>query len=247
MKKTVKIIALIITLCTMLSMLSGCSFIDDLRKSKIVINEKGNLVYKDNEYIKLEKTDTLYFNYDYNFDEEILAGKDEEPILYTFFKGEYCDLSKDKVLIQTFGGDIYCREDKYESVTDKIKNGFTAEKYIYTYEIYIENGYDYEWEEKIHTLTESDLAKVNEIFETVEPITNGTYMISNSIYNVEIYGCSKDLIFRKYAFDIFYLDGKYYIQKEDERYNPYVYEVPEKYNSDFKKLIKNYVDNYENY
>ena len=247
MKKAVKIIALISVVCIMMSVLSGCSFIDDLRKGKIIINEDGSLVYKDAEYIKLEKTGELYFNYDYTSEGEIFIGKEEEPILYSFFNGEYCSISKDKALIETFDGDIYCRKDKYESVDDKLKNGFSLERYIYTYEIYNDSPYEYEWEEKVYTLTESDLAKVNEIFETVDPITDGENMIGNSSYYVEIYGCSKDLLFRKYVFDIFYLDNKYYIQKVDDRYNPYVYEVPAKYKSDIERMIKDYVDNYDNY
>ncbi len=247
MKKTVKIVALISIVCIMMSTLSGCSFINDLREGKVVVDEKGDLFYKNNVYIKLDKDcEELYFDYDFNTEQEMYISKEEEPVLYGFFKSDFCSLSRDKLLIEDFEGNIYCREDKYDSVVEKIENGFTPEKYMYTYEVYKEGSFlDYEWEEKIRYLTDSDFEKIDEVFEKVHPITNGSNMISNSYYCVEMYGCTEDLLFRKYAFDIFYLDDKYYLQTEDEYYNPLVYEVPAKYNKDFKKMIKEYVDSFD--
>lgn len=247
MKKIVKIVALISILCVMMSALSGCSYIDDLRQGKVVLDENGNLIYKDNVYIKLEEyCDELYIDYDFNKELEMYISKEEEPVLYGYFKMDFCSLSKDEILIEDFDGEIYCREDKYDSVVDKIENGFTPKKYMYTYEVYKEGSFlDYEWEEKIRYLTESDLAKAKEVFASVPPIENGANMINNSDYYVEVYGCTEDLMFRDYVFDIFYLDGKYYLQTEDEYYNPLVYEVLAKYNKDFKKMIKEYADSFD--
>ena len=167
MKKTVKVVAIISILCIMISALSGCSFIEDLRRGKVVADENGNLIYKDNVYIKLEEyCDELYVDYDIDTELEMYVAKEEEPVLYGYFKMNFCSLSKDEILIEDFNGEIYCREDKYDSVSERIENGFTPEKYMYTYEVYKEDysfmEYDM-WEEQIRYLTDSDLAKIEEI------------------------------------------------------------------------------------
>ena len=215
MKKTVRIIALISIICMIMSMLSGCLFIDDLRESKIVADKNGNLRYKNKVYIMLgDNQGDLYFDYNYSTENTLYLMKEEEPVLYGYFNDEYCELSRDEILIQDFEGNLYCRKDKYDSVIDRIENGFTPEAYMYTYEKYNDTSlFDYSWEQKERYLNDSDLEMINDIMTNVTPITNGSYMLDNSDYYVEIYGCSKDLLFRESVYSIFYLDNKYLIHK----------------------------------
>ena len=166
MKKTVKIMALISVICIMMASLSGCNFIKDLRSNRIVKNEDGNLLYDGKVYIKLPECGDLYFKYDYSSDQILYIAEKDEPVLYSYFKSDYCDLSKDKILIEDYNCDVYCREDKYDSVIQRIENGFTCEKYIYTYEVYDESEdlFDYSWEEKDRLFNDSEVEMINNIF-----------------------------------------------------------------------------------
>ena len=241
MKKIIKIIALVSIVFIVASMLSGCSFIKNLKENRVTVDKEGNLIYKDVKYIKIENSDDLYFEYDFDNEETIVIAKDDsEPILYSLFSSNYCDLSKNGILLEDSEANLYCREDKYADITGKIKNGFTPKKYIYTYEIYDEED-DFTWEEKVYYLTEEDIKVISDIFSNTKPIANAQNLSENSDYCVVIDGCTEDLMLRKFEFYIFTLDGKYYLEREDELYNPIVYQVPQEYNSRFKKIMKAYI------
>ncbi len=244
MKRLIKFIALISVVCIVSTLLSGCSFIKELKENKVVINENGDLVYKNNVYKKLSDTEDLYIDYDFSEDTMSYALKEDEPILYGFIKSEICEISKDKLLIEDIEGNIYCREDKYESTQENIEGGFTPEKYIYTYEVdnEQENWFEeYTWETKVRYITDDEMAVINEIFTKTTPNLNASELSYESDYMVDISACSEDLMLRKFAFYIFVIDDKYYLEKEDNYYNSIVYEIPEQYNKTFKKIMAEYV------
>ena len=116
----------------MITVLSGCDFGHD----KIQENVDGSLIFLGKRYIKLEKSDDIYFKYDYNNDGYYISKEGESWFSDFLEDGDYCEVSKDKYFIEDFDGEIYCREDKYKSVAERTENGFEPEKYLYTYEEY---------------------------------------------------------------------------------------------------------------
>lgn len=244
MKRIVKVIALISVICIIVTMFSGCNLISELRENRVFLNENGDLVHKDAVYKKLENSDELHFEYNYADERTYYVLKKDEPILYGPLSSRFCDISADKIFIDYYDEGIYCREDKYEYVKERIKKGFIPEKYIYTYDVEIDSDgwFDsFTYETKIHYMTDFDMKIINEIFAHSRVLSNSSDFGYNNDYWVEIYECSEDLLFRRQSFDILSLDGKYYLQKW---YNNevLVYEVPKAHNKTFEKIIKDYVD-----
>lgn len=246
MKKVFRIISVLIIVSIICLSFSGCGVIEELRKSRINVNEKGNIEYNGKEYIRLENAEDIYIDYD--LEKSLFLGKAEEPLLYSAIAGRmnFYSISTDGIFIDNDSTEVYCREDKYESVSERLLNGYEKERYIYNYDVLQEDEEGFEaYVTKNYELTEANKELIDTIFNTVEPITNATELHTYSDYLVEVYGCSGDLILREYAFDIFLTDGKYYLQREDEYHNYIVYEIPNQYYEEIKEIIAPYVKSYD--
>ena len=132
MKKFIRFVALLVLLCISLS---GCSYLDELRASRAVSNEDDTIVICDGvRYLLLPEN--KYFYPDFTDDSTIYFIDDEEiPLLLTDILGSWGYKSKDGRFLQDDSAitQNYCREDLYDSIVERMNEGFEPELYCYSY------------------------------------------------------------------------------------------------------------------
>jgi len=240
MKKVLKSISICLILMVICLAFSGCSMLDEIRETRINLTENGNLVYNGHEYILLPECEYINPIFDYNSPLLYLAD-DEVPLLLTsIFCTEHAISADEKFISAGLDGDspqYYCRDDIYNDIIAKINEGFKPDGYCYEYYDF-KNGKD-----MIYQLTKEETEAIGKVLKEVTPtilpdIANVNYEIS-----VTLDACSDDLYFRNYAYDIYLLEGKYYLAAESgEQYM--IYTVPEELNGVFKGILKLAETNY---
>ena len=246
MKKIIRILAIIVVICLTCTCFTGCRFVDEMRESYAYYNENKEIVYNSAIYIALPISEEINFEYPVS---DLYITDGEVPVLLSEILGEWCELSKNKVFISTESGRIYCRKDKYDSVTERIENGFEVTKYAYEYDEIDEDVSDldifYMPETKKYIFSKEELAAIDDIFKNVAPVLEADDDFSyNCDWRIDIYGYSEDEMFYKDGYAILIERNEYYIEEQDEYYNPIVRKVPKKYNKLFNKLTKKYIDSY---
>ena len=249
MKKIIRILAVIVLISLTCTCFTGCDYVDKMREQYAYYNENKDIVYQDNIYKKLPVRQEVYFQYPSS---ELYVTDGEMPILLAEVMGEWCELSEDKAYVLTNDGRVFCRKDKYDSVVDRIENGFEVETYLYEYEVESTDELDfweyYSYDTKRRIFTKEEIAAVKDVLNNVEPVTEDTQYFSDSAeYSFAVYGCSEDLLLYEESFYIIVDKRDYYIEINDEYYNSIVRKVPSKYNKLFKELTKDYVESYNAY
>lgn len=219
MKKLTRILSLLTLLGFMLS-LCGCSYLDELRASRASLTEDGAIQLHDGaEYIALPKCTELFPTL--SDSKTIYIVEDEEiPLLLVSLLGSYAEKSSDGQFIVRYSGGAdstyYCRSDLYDSVRERIRNGFTPEVYGYRY-------FDYESSEfRLYTLTAQQADALEYILANEKPERLPVDVRLDYEHRIDLYHYSSDYIFRVDAVDICYARGRYYVVKNIDT----VYDVP---------------------
>ncbi len=138
----------------------------------------------------------------------------------------------------TVGDVLYCKKEIYDDITKRLEEGVEYTHYGYEYFTYDKETF---LDKQNYYYLSSDEAKViDKIFEEVKPHFD-EQVIYDSYSMCYLYNLSDDHIFGKEICEIYVSpDGKtYYLAKYFEGVDKYdVYEVPEKYNDDMKKITK---------
>lgn len=231
MKKFTRILSLVLLLGIFLS-LSGCSYLDELRASRGVFTEDGDIVMSDGtKYLPLPENE--YFCPDFSNPIYIDIVKDEDvPLLLTGLLGIWGYLSKDGQFIQDDAAipQNYCREDIYESILERMNEGFTPELYGYS-------CYDYEtYENMLYTFTPQQAEALEEVLTNQEPITLPAGAKLDYDYRVYLYHYSSDFLFRQRTVTIAFADGTFYVI-DGER----IYQVPNSMYVTFAQAVEKYL------
>lgn len=257
MKKATKLSALMIALFMICLCLGGCDELDDMREKQAFWTTKGSIesiTLDGEEYKRLpgyDNPDPLY-----NVPDSGLAVNvtdPDVPVLLSDSFAEYMNLSADKNFITGSlynipvewydgylpGSDvIYCKTDIYDEVAEKINAGIEYTKYGF-------GCFEYD-EEKMsdkrmyYYLTDEENDAINTIIEKVKPLTNNE--IANNIYELSFDKISEDKYFGKASYEL-YSNGinTYYLAQYSNALDIYTcYEVPQEYNSIFKKFEDNF-------
>lgn len=234
MKRIFKSIALILILAIICIAMSGCQALDDIRQSRITLTEAGNILYGNHEYILLPECEYLSPNFDYYSSLLYLAEEDVPLLLTSIFSTEHSVSTDEKFIGADYYGDsprYYCRDDIYEDIIKRINDGFKPDGYCYEYYNY-ESGSD-----MLYQLTEAECKDIQTVLREVSPTLLPDIANINYDTFVALEACSADLLFRNFAYNIYELDGKYYISAiSGEQYM--IYNVPEELNDSFKNILK---------
>lgn len=220
MKKLTRILSLLALFGLMLS-LCGCSYLDELRASRVTITEDGAIRFQDGtEYLALPEWPEL--SPDFSGDTIIYIVDDEElPLLLTNLYGTNGYKSKDGQFVSAYTGQLgkpvyYCRSDLYDSIRERMRTGFTPEIYCYSY-------FDTErYEAVLYTLTAQQADALEYILANEKPERLPVDVRLDYEYQIHLYHYSSDYIFRKDAVDICYARGRYYVVRNIDT----VYDVP---------------------
>lgn len=245
MKKTLRILAVILAVCLMCTVFTGCDFVDDLEECYAYYNSNGDIVYKDKIYRSLPQYDEINFG---NTEDYLNVVEEDTPVLISEMVGEYGTLSENGIFIETTS--LYCRQDKYDFVKDKLDNGYEIVNYGYEYDVVDEEedifSLDFSYEYEIYEFSDEEVAAVDDVLQNVTPIAEAADNFSNNCeYTIYVSGYDKDYLFMRDCYSILIDKGEYYIEVTDEYYNPIIRKVPQKYNNLFEKLSKKYIDSYD--
>lgn len=278
MKKVTKLFALIVAILMMCLCLSGCDELDDLRKhhAKFVKADDYSAVTLNGQLYKRISGDITDLNPLYNSKnyEVISLTNPDVPVLLSDYYGDYLDISDNGIFMYGYINEdgyyydsitgytgksfevLYCREDKYEEVTQVIDDGIEYTKYGYGYWTYEEDDsdsiemydYAYEYEDdefNYYLLSEEECDTINEIIKTTEPVINAETPY-DEYYVVMLDNISEDGYFAKESYEIYidasrnyslnlysYVTDEYKTYYVDEKYNDIMDKIVEKHSEEF--------------
>lgn len=266
MKKATKLFALIVAILMMCLCLSGCDELDDLRThhAKFVKADDYSAVTLNGQLYKRISGDITDLNPLYNSRnyEVISLTNPDVPVLLSDYYGDYLDISDSGIFMYGYINEdgyyyesitgytgnsfevLYCRDDKYEEVSQIIEDGIEYTKYGYGYWTYDEDDinsselYEYEDDEyNYYLLSEEECDTIDEIIKNTEPIIDAETPY-DYYYLVMLDNISEDGYFSKESYEIYTDDlGNYTLNLYSYVTDEYkTYYVDEKYNDIFDKL-----------
>ena len=228
MKKLVCFLA-VLALCLSFA---GCKELDELRAQRAYVVEDGVIAMTDGtQFKRLPKCQELYFERnDYGL---LYLVEEEMPLLLTSF-GDSITKSDDGRFLKVYEeGDrrIYCREDVYDAVVQRIEKGFTPEVYAYDY------WDDETGESSLYKLTPEQAAAVEQVFSQ-EPEQLPAAATIEYYYLADLYHYSSDFLFREDAVDVCVVEEEYFLWDDEDN----IYTVPQELVPIFKEIMKAQMD-----
>lgn len=235
MRKRIRLVSVFAVLGICLS-LCGCEILDELRASRASITADGVIqLYDGTAYMRLPECREL--SPDFSEYEEIYIAEEELPLLLTSFSETYAEKSNDGRFLQIFTQEAvvyYCRTDIYDSILERINNGFVPEEYCYSY-------YDYENGKYIlYSLTPAQANAVEQVYTTQKPEKLPVAATLDYAYMVDLYLYTNDHLFMQDTVDICLVEGKYYVVA----YGNTLYSVPEEQSPVFAEIMEKEVAGY---
>lgn len=252
MKKISSYYKIIPILLILVFSLSGCVSLQTLRDKQAVWEDASqkSILWQGKRYVYLTNADETYFAPPLNDEIYLNLTESDVPVLLAEYIGEYLDVSQDENFL-IFYSDVYCAEEKYGEMKERLKSDIKMDNYAC---YYYENIEDYTGNMKIFTQKEMNLLEQMDQSKFVEKVYSEEQYFEYE-YNewiADIYLCSDDLLFQKYCGVDLYIsgNGEYVWEKyQDDKY--YVYVVPQQYNAIIEEVfadaIESYYEMYEEY
>ncbi|MDO4743452.1 MAG: hypothetical protein Q4B04_05410 [bacterium] len=231
MKKLFKILTITIAAFLICFCFSGCQMIDDAREAQFIRISEDKIKSGDIEYILLPPCEYLRPVSAY---ENVYITDADVPVLLSEFFGETYQKSEDQVFVFGYSGDVitaYCRSDKYDEMSEKIKQGFNSTGYCYGY-------YNYEKQKMEYCkLTEHQAAAVDTVLSKVNPVVLPDMASLDYVDVVDLEEFSNDVQFRRSAVDIGIKNDQYYLINYQND-STMIYQVPDNLAGVFKDIFE---------
>lgn len=267
MKKTTKILTLILALLMIGLCLGGCDELDEMRKVQAFWTNEGShdsITYDGVEYKKIDKTFILPdTSYNYSASTIITVTEKDVPVLLSDSFGDYMDMCESKNFIQgyvspvatdlnslyspyDYGSDaLFCKADIYDEIIEKIESGIEYTKYGYSYSYYVEE--DDEYTEGFYYLSDEEIDAINKTLSEVEPATDSDAAYDYS-YLTSLVAISDDLYFGKDSYEIYTSGINYYLVHYSPSLDSYTsYKVPSELSDIFDNMTEYAQKEYEYY
>ena len=230
--------ALLVILVLVLG-LCGCDALDAMREAQTQYGEDGSILYKGVAYVRLPESE--YLSPEYDVWKEIYVTDPDVPVLLSqAIYIERLALSIDGNFLISMSDDVvYCRAELYDSVFDRIVNGFEVAAMQYEYSVYDEEVGIHR--RQTYTLTQEQWDTVYEVLETVEPIEIGRDWNINGQWYLHLYECSQDGFFKKETMELVASEDSYTLILESGE-QTLAYLVPSAYKAVFEQILSPYVD-----
>lgn len=246
MKKSVRIVSIIVLLCLLCLTLSGCRALEDARSVHgFWIKEGDRFRLGNSEYIRLPESgalDFLYMEQDSDIS-DIYVTTEDVPLLLSSFFGVAFTPSSDGKLCVGYEGGYFCRSDYYPALAEQLVKGFEPVGYCCIYTEWDEEQYAYK--ERAYRLTAEETAAVGAMLEG-----NRTYLPdmaeANYDYSVGINFCSEDLLLQKFAVELCCSDNRYFLLGDDFD-SQWVIDIPLPYVETAQALLEPVIEEYESY
>lgn len=235
MKKIGKKLTLILILCLMMTTLTGCLSIDEIRGEQAfwMDAEKKTISWKGEEYNLLfdENNENYYLNY--SIDSMINVTDQDVPTLLAFFYGEEAYASGDERLICVGENTIYCKSEIYDEIKKMTESEISYDRY--TFDVYGE--FD---EMSTLVLTKEESLQFETILKEAFSQKRVDIYEKDFKYIGDIYPCSSDGLFldpNSMGITIYRVDGQYYVEDYDDYADAGQFPVPKNYADDMENLF----------
>lgn len=252
MKKLLRSISLILVFLMICFTFCGCTALDEMRKTHAVWGNEEKTVIELNgkEYKLLSDCDSL----SPDGDTSISVTESDVPLLLADMFGDYAWISDDEdfIVVDPYDGYTqyvdkesetrnYCVSNRYDEVEEQIKNGVNLNSVCYEYYTYDFEADDYIT--KYYKLTEEQIFAISDAIQYGE-----TALFINEddiVYDIMLYVCSDDMLFKEYAAYLTFTDTNIYIDynnySEDETEGS-IYVVPDEFHSIFFEIANEYIE-----
>ena len=226
MKKMRKLLAICCLVCLLLPLLCGCRALDEMRASQAFYDQEGNVLWNGAVYKKLPQGE--YFSPEIDYNTSVCVTEQDVPVLVQeMFCKDSLYVSEDGTILESYAAgeaQYYCREDRHEELSQRLKEPFRSDMVCYFYYTYDEETDEYA--EKIYRLSDDEWGVLRKILETAEPmqISEGWNLSYDRIVSLE--ECSEDRLFCRQFLDLI-LSGETYYLRFTQGLEVVVYEVPE--------------------
>lgn len=172
MKKSIKIVALLLCIGIMGVLFCGCDYLDQQKASHGILSEdKQTITFRGNTYKYLEGGENIYipyiFNYSYVYSNDVTVTDADVPVLvkdaYSYYTSynEYCDIFSVEIsenttddLYNTYYTSYFCNEKDYEKYSQALANNKLDRIGVEFYKI-IDNDNGYKEYYNMEVLSES--------------------------------------------------------------------------------------------
>lgn len=263
MKKLSRILAAILAVLMMCLCLGGCDELDEMRKEQAfwVDNDSTDSIEYNGQIYKKVDVSTTVPNPLYNSSNNkyVVVTDNDVPVLLADSFGDYLNMSEDENFIFGYvykpskteykgvyesGKDcLYCKDEIYDSVVSKIKEGI--EYTLYGYEYYtFDSEEDYEGKHHYYYLKDDEVKAVDKVVASITPIEDDEILYDYE-YVLELDKVSEDKFFGKYLYELYYnsING-YYLGQYSESLGTYkYYKVPDELTEIFDKFSSHSTEN----
>lgn len=238
MKKLKRWCAVLAALMLCLS-LCGCAELDRMQAAHGVWVDDKTIAWNGYTYTLLEG---YWTDLNTNYSDSVYVTEPDVPVLLSELVGEDITVNNNGTLLSGYFEDnfvgeserIYCRSDLLEWMEDAFINGYEIETYQFQY--WDEDA----WEDRVYTLSAEQMQAVDTVLKTVTPFAVEDYYPSDD--GVSLYGYSAYGLFMEDIGWIDYVDGYYYIFRENDHdgygWNTDCYIVPDDLYNVFDDIMK---------
>lgn len=243
MKKNLKRGLVLALILLQLLTLCGCNQLDQMRQQQVFCDENGDIGWKGSSYRKLPDCD--YFQPELDYDTMLWVTDPDVPVLLSPFMAQYWiyPSSDGSVLYDTYESAYFCREEMYEDICSRMQS-FEPELVCYCYDVYDEQTNEYKTE--YYTLTQDQLAAIELVTQTVEPMVMGDGWYLDYEWCIWLEECSQDMLFRRNNLDIAVSANSYYLLLYTDT-QTLAFAVPEGCRATFDEIVSAYENAYWQY
>jgi len=243
MKKTIKRILALLALLSMLFSLSGCMYLDELRKFHGFWGENGTILWDNTAYKELPAHQYLHAEGDPE-SSGVYVTEPDVPVLLSF-SGDYYRVSTDKLFLLN-GTQVFCRVERFQEISDRLAAPFDPQILCYTYSTFdteqnksIEHRYD---------LTREQQDALSTVIKNTEPQTPGDGWTLRWDSRVELWECSEDMLLRNNCMALSQSGITYYLYLYPETPSDAtkIFTVPTELNSVCADIMEEYVNRFRN-
>lgn len=239
MKKLCKRGGALLLMVFLLLSLSGCAWLDQMRERQAFFETNGDIIHNGVTYKLLPSSE--YLSPVSGIEDYVYVTEPDVPVLLIKeFYLEELSLSTDgSFLFDLYGsGNIYCREEIYDAVCDRIRGNFTADMMCYSYYAYDmeTNTFHDTW----YYLSQEQMDAVYQVMDAVEPMVMGNGWYLEYEHKVRIEERSKDMLFRRSRLEISVAEGTYYLTCSTGA-NTLIYTIPQERETVFAQILQAYI------
>lgn len=239
MKRLLKATTLILSISLLCSLFAGCNALDEKKAQHAIMTDNGNVTYGGSTYLPLEVINSKHFN-PTTLTETVYVTEPDVPVLLSgVFSEYYGEITADGSVMKLYSTSLedytrtilyFCREDRYEEITEKLEAEKVSEVYSYTYGYYNE---DYEHVSAIYFLTEEEMEAVDRVLNTQAEYRK---TIEQSFCCADICQGTEDQVFMYDKAKLYLVGDTYWLKNMDGDY--VTHEVPEELTPLFDKMLE---------